>query len=288
MQISINGPLAGRINFLSALGHFSRVLRSTGWTPPSREVAQVIHLACGYEQTATEEELSVYTDEDINKFYRERAIANVSGYVCILSDWIRVRLTMLDSIGEPRQQTALNDQRAPRYFYNLGRDTAVDINRMIELANDNPGTFDIYTLNRLMERINAEATLTIGQVGYISPNARCDDVVRALLDFHPVMIAAVARTGERLMGSLADYLDMYLNIAKLYFGAVNRRDDEISTQRTGPVGIEKLRVGNDIIVCLPAPTFEMLKSFESKTASVIDPVAVRYISALECAPMGSS
>lgn len=280
MLISINGPIPGRLTLVAALESYVALVRSAGWTPPTRDVAKVMHFASGYEHTPSEADLAAYTDEDIARFYRQRVIANVSGYATFLISYIRERLSLLDNLPQDRQAITINTEKAPRFFYNLGRDVAEDITSMIVNYQSMPQGLDYLTLNRIFAKIEAQAIVTMGNDGSIAPNPRCDSVVRSFLDAHDTIMAALMKEEERLFSALGDYLNVLLCMVRLYFGAINQRDNEIYTQDVPSIKSVGLRVGTDVVVSLPAPTFQMLEAYQSKTASVISQEAVRYVDTL--------
>lgn len=280
MQININGPSAGRITLIAALESYSSIIKSLTWANPSQDIARVMHLIAGHDSAPTENDLQMYTEEERALFFRNALITNVSGYVDIMIEYLRSRLKVLNNVPEGRMSIMINNQKATRYFYNLGRDTATAIVAFIRQYDTQPNAMTIYDIKRIETRIAAEALYTLGMDGVVAPNPRCDAVLRSLMDFHPVMMNTIAKETSQLPAALADYLDMYINIIRLYFGAVNSRDDEVDTRDVSPVPSHGLCVSNVVVATLPAPCFGLLRNYNNPLSEAISQDAVNYIVSL--------
>lgn len=284
MRYSINGPLPGSLPVVLVVEKYIKLLRTIDFIKPSKSLFKLFEYSTGFSKPVCYGENLSFSD--MKEFYKFRIKGNTQAYIRTLCEYINARLNMLNDIPQGRQTLDLDVSKSVKYYYNLSKHSVEEI---LNLHNKITyrGGLDERDFFKLTSRIKLESMMTFNQMGMISPNPRCDEAVKTLLTS---VIPELLRLSSKLPKQSANYaelLEMCSNIARLYYGAVNTRDRDPQMSDNTPVsylltkGDYPLHIGNDVVACLPAPTIDMLRSFDDDTAQIISAEATDYVSFLE-------
>lgn len=279
MLISINGPLAGKLSIIQIAETYVHLLKRIDTTPPSKMIEKLYAYNIGWTSAdGDKREFSLLDEDQLREYYHIRILGNVISFVDVLCYYLKVRLSNLNTIRQGRVDTEINTEKSPRFYYNLPGGVVAHIQNI--LTNHAEG-IDYYDYERLRLRIMFETGNVLQTSGMIAPNQRCDETVKAFMDYRPQMLDAICSTeGTEVISRLADYLQMWVYVVRLYFGAVNLQDQDVANFSQLPPDAKTLTAGDDIITAFPAPRFESLKAFTDSTAGYASTTALSYLSSL--------
>ena len=285
MRFSINGPFPGSVPVIISVEKYVELLKVLSGKDPASTLTKLYEFGNGFSTDIALNELKL-SFKDLSTYYQFRLKGNTVAYVKVLAEYIAARLKMLDNIPQGRQSLDIDTTKAIKHYYNLSRHSAKAINDMVAKWKRYK-VIDKQDFSRLESRIALEAMNNFSQVGLVAPNPRCDEAIKNLISVLTPLFLDLAAKEQHPSRMYASILTLYTNIARLYFGAVNIRDRDSDMLGSSPSILEygdtgtPLRISNDVVACLPAPTISILQGFHDPEANVISNEAYNYVSALE-------
>lgn len=285
MRFSINEPLCGSVPVVITVEKYIDLLRTLTYREPVSALRNLYKFGNGF---SVDDEGSSFnlSFKDLNAYYQFRLKGNTVAYVRVLSEYLLARLKMLDNIPQGRNSMELDTTKSLKYFYNLSRHSA-NVIRELTTKWRRYKTLEKRDFTRLESRVTLEAMSNFSLLGNIAPNPRCDEALKDLISVLTPVFLDIASKEPHPHQLYASILSLYTNITRLYYGAVNIRDRDSDMLGSNPAILEygdsglPLRISNDIVACLPAPTISILQNFYEPQAQVISNEAYNYVSSLE-------
>lgn len=283
MKFSYNGPLSGDVPVVNAVENYSSLLATLPMTPISASLERLMVMGAGVFYTPITDK-TLFTPEMLKTYFHLRILGNVKAYVKVLSEYILTRLDMLNNIPQTRHSMEVDTTKVVKYYYNLSRHSAAIIEECY--SRTLRGHLNLEDVYNLTSHIELETISVYGQMGMVSPNPRCDDTVKRLLTVVTPNVLSLLNPAGNFIADCNRILRMYINITRLYYGAVNildRRSAELGYIPNNIMNLdgEPFRISDSVVACLPAPTTRLLQGFYDDKSSVISSKACDYIASLD-------